>query len=373
MWAFLAAATLTLTPPTTNTDGSPLTDLVSYDIYYGCEQSGVYTDFERFSAGGTTFIIENLPEPGTCYFAATAVNSDNISSAFSNEATKSFSSSTQLPGPVTDLQVSWQEHNSMALDDTGLLVRYYADEAASGSTPTDLLDTSGVGTALDLPITYGDSLAYTEVSGNRGLHSDSDAGTGIAKSGTLSSGNKIFDALDGSKTATLEYVIDITTYNTNGARIFGLMNGDTGDGTFLMTGDSSGNDFAEIRINNGADTGDVGTITGRSVIHIVWDSAQLDVDDRILLYIDAVLQTGLSVNTTIDTTLSFSTTSLVVLNRGSQNRSALGTFFYGAIYSGVLSASTISDHYDILTLDDDTPAAGGLPIATVMHHRRMMQ
>jgi hypothetical protein len=48
---------------------------------------------------------------------------------------------------------------------------------------------------------------------------------------------------------------------------------------------------------------------------------------------------------------------LVVLNRGSANRSVEGGLYYGAVYSEAFTASRVSDHYDILVLDDDEPAA----------------
>ena len=49
----------------------------------------------------------------------------------------------------------------MPLVDTGLIVRYYIDEAASGQGPTAVLDGSGVGADFDLAITYAAALNYT--------------------------------------------------------------------------------------------------------------------------------------------------------------------------------------------------------------------
>ncbi len=67
-------ATLSWTPPTQNTDGSPLTDLTGYKIYYGTT-SGTYTKTIPVGVNLTTYIVENLSNATTYYFVITAVNS----------------------------------------------------------------------------------------------------------------------------------------------------------------------------------------------------------------------------------------------------------------------------------------------------------
>ena len=63
------SATLTWVAPTTNADGTPLTDLAGYKIYYGTS-SGVYSVI--IDVGNiTTYKIDNL-SPGTYYFSVTA-------------------------------------------------------------------------------------------------------------------------------------------------------------------------------------------------------------------------------------------------------------------------------------------------------------
>ncbi len=76
--------TLTWTPPTTNDDGTPLTDLAGYKIYYGVE-SGIYTDRVVISNPSiSTYVIDNLA-PNTYYFVATAFNQNGFESDFSDE------------------------------------------------------------------------------------------------------------------------------------------------------------------------------------------------------------------------------------------------------------------------------------------------
>ncbi len=71
-------------PPTQNSDGSPLTDLAGYKIYYGNESGHFQTIIQLDNPGITIFVIENLT-PNTYYFAITAFNRIGNESDFSNE------------------------------------------------------------------------------------------------------------------------------------------------------------------------------------------------------------------------------------------------------------------------------------------------
>ena len=80
------SATLTWTPPTTNTDGSALTDLAGYKVYWGTTQ-GTYPNSASVGANVTSYVVTNLV-PGTYFFVATALNSAQAESAFSAPASK---------------------------------------------------------------------------------------------------------------------------------------------------------------------------------------------------------------------------------------------------------------------------------------------
>ncbi len=81
------SATLSWTPPTQNTDGSPLTDLAGYKIYYGTESGNYQTSIQIDNPGIAIYVVENLT-PNTYYFVLTAIKSSGIESQFSNEASK---------------------------------------------------------------------------------------------------------------------------------------------------------------------------------------------------------------------------------------------------------------------------------------------
>ncbi len=81
------SATVSWTPPTNNTDGSPLTDLAGYKIYYGTAPGSYDEVVDINNPGMTSYVIENLL-PGDWYFAMTAYNTSGIESSLTPELTK---------------------------------------------------------------------------------------------------------------------------------------------------------------------------------------------------------------------------------------------------------------------------------------------
>ena len=81
------SATLTWLPPTTNTDGSPLTNLSGYRVYWGTALGDYPNTVMLDNPGLTTYVVENLA-PATYYFTVKSLNTTGIESAFSNAATK---------------------------------------------------------------------------------------------------------------------------------------------------------------------------------------------------------------------------------------------------------------------------------------------
>jgi hypothetical protein len=81
------SATLTWTPPTQNTDGSPLTDLAGYKIYWGTSQGSYSNSVTLNNPGLASYVVTNLVS-GTYYFVATAINSQGVESSYSAPASK---------------------------------------------------------------------------------------------------------------------------------------------------------------------------------------------------------------------------------------------------------------------------------------------
>jgi hypothetical protein len=80
------SATLTWAAPTHNTDGSPVTGLVGYHIYYGTSQSDPSKSI-NVAATSTSYVVEGLA-PGTYYFTVVAYNTFGMDSSDSNVAVK---------------------------------------------------------------------------------------------------------------------------------------------------------------------------------------------------------------------------------------------------------------------------------------------
>jgi hypothetical protein len=81
------SATLSWNPPTQNTDGSPLTNLAGYRIYWGTQQGTYPNSVTLNNPGLTSYVVESLV-PGTYFFVATAVNAVGAESSFSGTASK---------------------------------------------------------------------------------------------------------------------------------------------------------------------------------------------------------------------------------------------------------------------------------------------
>ena len=73
--------------PTENTDGSQLTDLAGYHIYYGTSAGAWTSTITVLDAAETSYVVSGLAS-GTYYFAIVAFNSEGVDSADSNMGSK---------------------------------------------------------------------------------------------------------------------------------------------------------------------------------------------------------------------------------------------------------------------------------------------
>jgi hypothetical protein len=74
------AVTLSWAAPTENTDGSALTNLAGYDIYYGASAASMDQKITIATVGMESYVISDLPS-GTWYFRIVAVNALGLQSA----------------------------------------------------------------------------------------------------------------------------------------------------------------------------------------------------------------------------------------------------------------------------------------------------
>jgi hypothetical protein len=83
----LGSVTLSWTAPTQNEDGTTLTDLAGYKIYWGTTAGSYPNSVTIDNPSVTTYVVENLA-PGNYEFVATAFNTSGVESQYSGAATK---------------------------------------------------------------------------------------------------------------------------------------------------------------------------------------------------------------------------------------------------------------------------------------------
>ncbi len=81
------AATLSWTAPNTNTNGTQLSDLSGYTVYYGSSQTALTHSIQIANASATSAVVGNLSS-GTYYFAVAASATNGTRSAMSAVASK---------------------------------------------------------------------------------------------------------------------------------------------------------------------------------------------------------------------------------------------------------------------------------------------
>jgi hypothetical protein len=250
----------------------------------------------------------------------------------------------------------------MPLINTGLICRYYLDEAASGSAPTQVNDSSGNAYHLT-EVNYGSgNLAWTEVSGNRALESTSLTGTQRARRSVDNTADSLRTALAGTASATIEMVLDVQTGNGSTARVFAINDRAGGSPVFGFT--VTNTSFRTYW--NGSALGDTNIVNGRHVLHAVIDTTLGS--NQYKLYLDGsiIVQGSTSGTLTIG-----SNVDLIAFNRessGSFDRSWDGVAYYLAMYAGAFSEANCVTNFDILTLDDDAPAGGPSGSLIVRRH-----
>src|SRR3989338_5402020 len=148
---FAGEATLSWDPPTTNVDGSPLTDLGGYKIYYGIA-SGSYTT--SIDVGNTvSYTVTNLIAETTYYFAATAYDTLYNESGYSNEVSKISSISPTIPTP-TGIRLAWSGGTITVSWDKPNYGNIAGYQVSRGPTPTlfnAIYDVPGVSGNILLP------------------------------------------------------------------------------------------------------------------------------------------------------------------------------------------------------------------------------
>ncbi len=80
-------ASLSWTAPTANTDGTPLTDLAGYTIYYGSSADALTQSIQVADPTATAYVVNTLAS-GTYYFAVAGYTTTGVQGAVSSQVSK---------------------------------------------------------------------------------------------------------------------------------------------------------------------------------------------------------------------------------------------------------------------------------------------
>ena len=253
-------ATLSWVAPSTNEDGTPLTDLAGYKIYYGTA-SGNYT--QNVDAGNvTTYAFNNLTDGQTYYFVATAYNAARFESSYSNEISKIIPASTQTYA----LTVSKTGTGSVTSSPSGI------------TCGTDCSESYNSGTALTLTASPGANSTFTRWSGACSGTGNCSVTMDAAKSVTASFALKTY-AITASASAG-------GTISPNGTVLFNYGTNQS----FSITA-NSGYSIANVLVD-GASVGAVASYTFSNITAAHTISASFTLNDNTIIAATDLPKTG---------------------------------------------------------------------------------
>ncbi|MBI5755919.1 MAG: fibronectin type III domain-containing protein [Nitrospirae bacterium] len=222
--AHAGQAVLTWDPPTTNTDGTPLTDLAGYKIYYGMSSGGYGTSIDTGNV--TTYTISGLTEKVTYYFAATTYNTYGNESNNSNEVYKTIPDAT--PPVISSVTVSSISSNSA-------VITWTTDETSTSQAEYGTTTSYGFSTTVDSTMVTSHGVTLSGLSAWTTYHfrvKSQDAAGNLATSGDYT-----FTTLAPPDTTPPTGTISINgvaSYTTSAAVTLTLSCSDSGSGCSQM-------------------------------------------------------------------------------------------------------------------------------------------
>jgi len=272
--------------------------------------------------------------------------------------------------PTSNITAQWELVTTPLLVNSDLMVRYLFNEASSGSSVTQINDSSGNNYHLT-EINYNSGAMFwiqdTDIYANRGIRSSSSDSAQSIRRIISSSNDPFYDNRAGTK-FTIEAVVRVRAASTNFGRITAVHK--TGESlSQLGLGVTSQSNPLQFYVgwgsSDGSPTYNLSNNAGFPVyvVHVVVDTTQATNANRIKLFIDGVQQTAVNApnitqNSNINITAS--TTQFWFLDRQDSSgdpsgaRSVDSDIYYCAWYANAFTTAQITQNYDILATQNDS-------------------
>jgi len=170
-------ATLSWTAPTTNADGTLLTNLAGYKVYYGTS-SGSYSQI--IDVGNlNAYQVTNLTDGNTYYFAVKAYNTSFNESTFSSEVSKTMAITDITPPQISGV-------NSTSINSSSAVVNWTTNEASDTQVQYGTTTSYGSSTTLNSAMVTSHSQSISGLAASTLYHYrvlSRDASNNLATSG----------------------------------------------------------------------------------------------------------------------------------------------------------------------------------------------
>ena len=308
------------------------------------------------TAGTVTAASEGMTTGGP--MSATETSADSTGNPVADSTGDPSTSGPTSGDPSTTGDSSGSDGSSggmaAVLSDTGLIARYYLDEASSGAGPTEALDSAPDPIPLTLNYSSGEPTWAGPAVGQTGLQWSAASLNGYAGFGDVDQ-TKFEDAMESPGIAsTMEVVARLDNVGGAGApsRVFWIGDNQDSGALALLAGDFG----IGLSYEDTVRTTWPLPPAGRHVLHLVVETMAAD-GSRARLYVDGVEATPSNVNEMAQNdVLSVTNGEQVHIgNTLTQGRSIEGIIFYAGLYNVAMSEPDIVNNAMVLLANDDTP------------------
>ncbi len=290
----------------------------------------------------------------TAALAGTTTMGVDASEGSPNGTTATSDPSTGGTGRGSGASSSSSSSSGPMLVDTGLLARWFIDEADAGQPDQVLVDSTPSPVNLEL-VYAGGSPVFTVDGTNRGLEWNNEGQSG-RPTASVDNESKL-NMLDDASVVTIEVVLAVADVTGQTSRFFHIGQDDAPGDLAIGANTPERLVFRWHNQGNPQQVFEV-TYTGeRQVIHVVLDTNTPARADSLRAYVDGVQVEALGTAWPMpaDTITLASNPTVTLGNRGDGMRSFEGRLHYAALYTAALDDVAIANNAEVLLATDDAP------------------